>query len=158
MAPNRSDSPSLARVCLAGLLSWLLPGLGHVVNGHRTRGLILLICIAVTFWGGIAIGGVQDTVDPQKRFPWFMAQVCTGAHGMVAYAWAERLRAHPDHIEHANPSFESVGVAVVYTGIAGLLNLLVILDALGRADRPPEPLKLRAKATAAAPAAKEGAT
>lgn len=158
MTPSRSDSPSLGRVCLAGLLSWLLPGLGHIVNGHRARGLILLVCITVTFWGGIAIGGVQDTVAPQKRFPWFMAQVCTGTHGMVAYAWAERLRAHPDHVEHANPSFESVNVAVVYTGIAGLLNLLVILDALGRADRPPEPLSPRANAAAAPLATKEGVT
>ncbi|UCG17162.1 MAG: hypothetical protein JSV19_03855 [Phycisphaerales bacterium] len=158
MTSSRSDSPSLARVCLAGLVSWLLPGLGHIVTGHRARGLILLICITVTFWGGIAIGGVQDTVDPQKRFPWFMAQVCTGTHGMVAYSWAERLRARPDHAEHTNPSFESINVAVVYTGIAGLLNLLVILDAIGRADRPPEPLGLRANATAAAPATKQGMT
>ncbi len=142
MAARQSYEQPLARICLAGLLSWLIPGAGHIFIGQRTRGLILLVTIAVTFWVGIGIGGVYDTVYPQKRFPWFMAQICTGGHGLLAYAWGESLRPPPPlrgtPIPFRNPSFTSVDAAVVYTGIAGLLNLLVILDAIGRADRPRE--------------------
>ena len=71
-----SQMPSVARVPLAGLLAWLVPGLGHLFVGERVRGLIYLITITVTFWGGIAIGGVRDTVDPQARTTWFLAQTC----------------------------------------------------------------------------------
>ena len=136
MAATQTNMQSLIRVCTAGFLAWLVPGAGHILLRHRTRGLILLITITLTFWSGVALGGPQDTVDPHKRLPWFMAQICTGSHGLIAYAWGEYLRAAPDAAQRANPSFASVDAAVVYTGIAGLLNLLVILDALSRADQP----------------------
>ncbi|MBN1511386.1 MAG: hypothetical protein JXB13_05180 [Phycisphaerae bacterium] len=136
-APRLIDQP-FARVCLAGFLSWLLPGAGHVAIGCRTRGLILMVTIAITFWTGVAIGGVQDTVQPRKRFAWFLAQTCAGVHGLAACSWSERARAAPNALENANPSYASVDTGVVYSGIAGLLSLLVILDAIGRADAPVE--------------------
>ena len=107
-------------------------------RSDRARGLILLITIAATFWGGVAIGGVHDTVYPTKRKPWFLAQVFTGSHALAAYAWGSSVRPgkEGDLVPPRNPSFASIDTAVVYTGIAGLLNLLVILDAIGRADRP----------------------
>ncbi|HUU82560.1 MAG TPA: DUF6677 family protein [Phycisphaerae bacterium] len=132
-----SDMPPVARVPLAGLLAWLVPGLGHFFVGERVRGLIYLITITVTFWGGIAIGGVRDTVDPKGRTTWFMAQTCAGLNGLAAYGWAESLRQHPEAGPAEPGHHRSVETAVVYTGVAGLLNLLAILDALVRADYAP---------------------
>ena len=132
-----SDIPPVARVPLAGLLAWLVPGLGHIFVGERVRGLIYLITITVTFWGGIAIGGVRDTVDPKGRTTWFMAQTCMGVQGLATYSWAERLRRHPEAGPGGPAHHRSVDTAVVYTGVAGLLNLLAILDALVRADLAP---------------------
>ena len=123
---------------IAGSLAWLVPGLGHLYLGHRVRGLICLVTITVTFWTGIAIGGVQATVDPHERTLWFMAQLCTGGNTLVAYALhgavapARDGAVKPAVLAHWLPA----DVAVHYTGVAGLLNLLVILDALGRADAP----------------------
>ena len=125
-----SELPPIARVPIAGLLAWLVPGLGHLFIGERVRGWVCLITIAVTFWGGVAIGGVHETVNPQQRKAWFLAQSCTGGHALVAYFWARRLPDDP--LAH----WQSVETAVVYSGVAGLLNLLVILDVLGRADSP----------------------
>jgi hypothetical protein len=129
------DSHSLARVCVAGLLAWLLPGAGHIYLGHRGRGVIYLVTIAATFWGGIAIAGVHDTVNPQQRFVWFIGQLCTGSHALVAIGLNHHSGIDPQ--EMVNTSFMSVDIGVVYTGVAGLLNLLAILDALARADAPP---------------------
>ncbi len=95
-----------------------------------------MVTVAVTFWSGVAIGGVQDTIQPKKRFTWFLAQTCTGVHGLTAYCWSDRARAAPDALENANPSYASVETGVVYSGIAGLLSLLIILDVIGRADAP----------------------
>jgi TM2 domain-containing membrane protein YozV len=117
---------------IAGLLAWLFPGLGHFYLGQRARGLVLLVTITITFWAGVAIGGVRGTVDPQERKLWYVAQLCTGGHTLAATAlhkWVDRggTPAPPAH-------WLSADIGVHYTGVAGLLNLLVIFDAIGRAD------------------------
>lgn len=132
--PPSSDTSAIFKVPVAGMLSWLLPGLGHLYAGERTRGLIIMITIGVTFWGGVAIGGVNHTVDPQRKKLWFMAQICAGAHTVAAYAWGEHARNDLTDEDLAPSRWSSVEVALVYTGVAGLLNILAILDALMRAD------------------------
>ncbi|MHC5111127.1 MAG: DUF6677 family protein [Planctomycetota bacterium] len=139
--PPRGEEPQehdLLRAPIAGILSWVLPGLGHFLIGDRTRGLILLTVITVTFWSGIAIGGVRDTIDTKQRKLWFTAQMCAGGNALVAYTWntsqrksdaVKGIRANPAHWAH-------IEIGVHYTGVAGLLNILVIFDAIGRASTP----------------------
>lgn len=124
---------------IAGFLAWLVPGLGHIYLGHRVRGLVCLVTITVTFWTGVAIGGVQATVDPQERTLWFMAQLCTGGNTIAAYGLHSFVEPSPTAGQRPTAVLAhwlSSEVGVHYTGVAGLLNLLVILDALGRADAP----------------------
>ncbi len=128
---------------IAGFLAWLVPGLGHLYLGHRVRGLICLVTITATFWTGVAIGGVQGTVDPHDRTLWFMAQLCTGGNTLAAYGLhraVEPRTNEPSVVSQRSAAllahWLSSDVGVHYTGVAGLLNLLVILDALGRADAP----------------------
>ncbi len=129
-----SEMSPVARVPLAGLLAWMVPGLGHLFIGDRIRGLIYLITITVTFWSGVAIGGVRDTVNPRERTAWFMGQTCAGVNALAAYGWGQQVRARPDSDYQTQAHHRSADTAVVYTGIAGLLNLLAIFDALVRAD------------------------
>jgi TM2 domain-containing membrane protein YozV len=144
-APEKTPAgPSAAATAIAAALTWALPGLGHIYMGHRTRGIIFLVVIGVTFWGGVAIGGVKTTIQPQERQAWFAAQICTGSHALAAMAWSNRL---PD-----TPSWEyspyvayypADDISVVYTGVAGLLNVLVIFDILSRSERKGEPALAR---------------
>ena len=129
-----SEITPVIRVPLAGLLAWVVPGLGHLLIGERARGLICLLVIGVTFWGGVAIGGVCESVDPASRKAWFMAQSCTGVHALAAYAWGQRLGRGDDAPPETRAHWMSAETGVVYCGVAGLLNILVILDALARAD------------------------
>ncbi len=116
---------------LAGLLSWLVPGLGHFFLGDRARGLILLVSITATFWTGVAIGGVRNTIDPNgDRKLWFVAQVCSGGNAIGALALRSAVAKSPQ----PKGSYLSSEVAVHFTGIAGLLNILVILDAIARGE------------------------
>lgn len=126
--------PPALRIPLAGLLSWILPGAGHVFLGDMNRGILIFVTIATTFWGGIAIGGVRTTVDPQRQKLWFMAQICNGSHAIVAGAWGHAARKGASSAQLAHSEWKSLEIGLVYTGVAGLLNLLVILDALIRAD------------------------
>lgn len=132
---------SLARMPVAGFLAWLVPGLGHIYLGDRGRGLVCLVTITATFWSGVAIGGVRSTIDPQRRKLWFVAQLGTAGNAIAGYALnlAVAPSANPGE---SNPAavtarWAAVDVGTHYTGVAGLLNLLVIFDAIGRADRSP---------------------
>jgi len=69
---------------LAMMLAWLIPGLGHVYVGRFKRGIILFLTISITFWSGIAIGGVM-TADSQNERWWFFAEMFTGIHGLVSW-------------------------------------------------------------------------
>lgn len=148
---------------MAGLLAWVLPGLGHIFVGERNRGLILMVTIAVTFWTGVAIGGAASTVDPQARQLWFMAQLVSGGHALAAYGLHQQIlgRAERNGMFATQPRprdvsayfghWMSMDVGVHYTGIAGLLNLLAILDAIARAD-PSGARRQLARAMATTPA------
>jgi hypothetical protein len=127
----QSSEPSMGRVLATGVLAWLLPGLGHIFNGDRKRGLILLIVIAATFWGGVAVAGVQSTFEPRGKTLWFMAQICAGGHTLLGMTWGEAVKANGDA---PLAGFVATDVAVIYTGVAGLLNIMVIIDALLATD------------------------
>lgn len=128
--------PAAVTMSLSGILAWLVPGLGHYIIGERRRGLIFFVTISATFWTGVAVGGAGSTVYPEERKLWFAAQLFAGTETLVAYGL------HSQVIKNA-PTYKgkpflghwaSSEVGVHYTGVAGLLNLLVILDAIARAD------------------------
>lgn len=117
---------------LAAFLAWVLPGLGHWVIGERVRGLVFFVVITVTFWGGIAVGGVRTTVTPRENGAWIAAQLCAGTQALGALYWShQRSVKYKDEIKAPWPASN---IAVVYAGVAGLLNLLVIIDVLARVE------------------------
>ena len=133
---DTSRSP-LPRMLVSALLGWAVPGAGHLYVGDRGRGLIFLVAIALTFWGGVAIGGVKNTVNPQERALWFLGQACAGVHPFVAIAWGRQIEVPPEADKFTWIAYGQMeDISVVYTAIAGMLNVLVILDVLGRAERP----------------------
>ncbi len=128
------------RVAIAGLLGWLLPGAGHLFVGERARGIIIIATIAVTFWTGVAIGGVKNTVNPANRSLWFIGQICAGGHALTALALSHAVQ---DPAESGADPTTVIGygraeeISVVYTAICGMLNVLVILDVMVRAEKQP---------------------
>jgi hypothetical protein len=139
MSKNALQIGTETRMSIAGVLTWLVPGAGHIFIGERVRGLIILITIALTFWGGVAIGGLKTTVSPGGRTLWFVGQICAGGHALGAWGLSYLVDAGPD-ADHQDPKFVSYGrseeIAVVYTAICGMLNILVIFDVLVRAEKP----------------------
>lgn len=114
----------------AGLLAWLVPGAGHWYLGYRDRAVIFFVTITATFWTGVAVGGVRTTMNVRENGAWFAAQVCAGPQALGAWMWARRI---PEKLEF-EAIYPTADIAVVYSGVAGLLNLLVIIDALARSE------------------------
>lgn len=135
---SRSDPPSSF---LAAILAWVVPGLGHWFLGERQRGAIFFIVITVTFWAGVAVGGVRTTITPKDNGAWIAAQLCAGPQALAALYWSNRLSLH-DKVD-LKAGYPGSNISVVYAGVAGLLNLLVIIDTLARADAKQATAKAR---------------
>ncbi len=129
---SNQPQPFVVQAPVAGLLTWIIPGLGHIYLGHRTRGVILIITITVTFWSGVAIGGLKETVNPQDHRIWFMAQIAAGGHTLIGYALHQWVERSGDPIETTH--WLSADIGLHYAGVAGLLSLLIIFDAIAKSD------------------------
>ncbi len=128
------------RLPLAMLLGWLVPGAGHLLIGEKSRGCIFLIAIALTFWTGVAIGGVKNTVNREQRTLWFLGQIGAGGHTLATMAWSRYLQAEPDQTPESLIAYgRAEEVSVVYTAICGMLNILILLDLSARLERSGSP-------------------
>jgi len=125
---------------VAVALACAVPGAGHVYLGRWTRGLIIFVTIGALFWSGVAVGGVF-TVDSKHERWWFVAEMFTGVHGLIgwqrekkAYAALANVygRSEEERMTHAGVALVAPAetVARAYAGVAGLLNLMCIFDAL----------------------------
>jgi len=148
-----SDKTASPRWHFAGAIAaWMVPGLGHWLLGQRKRGAILLVSIGLLWTSGFFIGGVG--VFDRKGHPiWFLGQMLI-APSIVVEKWDRSLQgpdaapARPDAaVIPYTPSYGHVHEqGVLYTALAGMLNLLAIMDVLyqdpasrNRHRRPAEP-------------------
>lgn len=130
---DRKSSNKPPSAAIAALLAWVAPGLGHWWIGEKPRAVIFFVVTCVTFWGGVAVGGVRATVNPQENGLWIAAQLCMGPQGLVALVTSKHLASLPEELQF-KASWPSADLGVIYSGVAGLLNLLVIIDVLARVE------------------------
>lgn len=136
--PNASPKWHFA----AAIATWLIPGAGHFMLGQRGRGVILLACIGLLWVGGFFIGGVS--VFDRKGHPvWFMGQMLIAPSILVeGYHRSLQTAGQPprpdDPAGQYQPSFGHVHEqGVLYTALAGMLNLLAVMDVLYRDPADP---------------------
>ncbi len=127
---------------IAAVLAWLWPGLGHIMLGERRRGVMVMIGMLFLIIAGVLIGGV-DVVDQRKDRLWFLAQAGCGPLVFgIDYAQSRLVRTEEQHI-HRRAVGRVNEIGTLYIGLAGLMNLVVILDALHHP--PPQAVERRGK-------------
>jgi len=109
-------------VGVAVILAWLLPGCGHFYLGRRGKAVIFLVAVIGAFVYGMCLGDFQN-VNPHRYDKQFLAQVFSGLPAVTGYVIAR----YDTRVVDEGPQI--FDVSSVYTCVAGLLNLLVILDA-----------------------------
>lgn len=145
--------PPVPVVALAG---WCVPGLGYWLIGQRARALFSGLSILAIFVIGLLIAGVRcidvpgfDESGSLKRVgrssntliasapfraivdrPWYIPQILTGPAAIGASIWSVQIA---DTYPKATARLWDIGT--LYTSVAGMLNLLVIIDAAHRAAR-----------------------
>lgn len=153
---------------LVAIASWLVPGLGYWMIGQTARGVTIGVTVVLTFLAGLLIGGIRVLEVPGfnadgqpirtrvlnrsvsimrthpwqeiRVKPWSMAQVLAGPIAVVGGVGSV-LAAQPG--EGGRPLAEVSHTPVneagtLYTSVAGMLNLLAIIDAAYRASRREE--------------------
>jgi len=118
-AAEHTQSSSLVLLCVA---SWAIPGVGHLWLGRRLKGLILLVALPVMFVIGLAI--------PGRLFPFELSEplVCLAAFADLGIG-AGNFVASPFGYGAGSVVAVPYEYGNAFVIVAGLLNLLVVIDA-----------------------------
>ena len=120
MTPSWKDNHALF-LSVVGLLAWLVPGGGHFALNETRRATIICVTIVLTFLVGLYVGSV-GVIDPVHAKPWYAAQLMNSP----AVFFLGRLGTAGDYPVYGRPN----EIGQIYTSIAGLLNLLCIVNAV----------------------------
>jgi len=104
------------------LLSWLVPGAGHLLQGRRQKGLIFLVALPAMFAIGLALSG--------RLFPFMVSDPLVGLAALanagmgIPYGLASVLGMGEGVVTAASYEYGNAFLIV-----SGLLNTLVVIDA-----------------------------
>ncbi|HEX5108926.1 MAG TPA: DUF6677 family protein [Vicinamibacterales bacterium] len=127
MTAKPASRPDFTRIALILAAAWALPGAGHLWLGRRQKGLIFLVTLLLMFVFGLWLEG--------RLFPFELKQPL-----VALMALADLGLGLPYLITRALGAGGGRVVAVTYEYgntfmiVAGLLNVLVMLDAVDVAE------------------------
>ena len=120
-----------ARAWLMGLSAWLVPGLGHLLQGKWLRALLLGGAVWTCFIAGFAMGGhlykfsgFDQGLSSLLQLPPMIGNLGTGLLYIVCWLQGVGFTYGPQ--QAALPTYEYGWTFLI---IAGLLNYLSMLDA-----------------------------
>jgi hypothetical protein len=116
---ERARPGGLVLLCLA---SWALPGLGHLWLGKRSKGLIFLVALPLMFAVGLALKG--------RIFPFDLSDPLVALEAMADFGIGlVYFLASPFGLGAGDVRAVSYEYGNTFLIVAGLLNLLVVIDA-----------------------------
>lgn len=110
------------------LLAWVLPGLGHLAQGRRPKAVYFAVLLLLMYGLGLVLGeGASVSAD---RYPFHVyGQYLAGLPALIGILLGSA------------PTGETVlrlELGVIFTTVAGLLNLVVMIDVYEFGRRPQE--------------------
>ncbi len=118
-AAEQTQSGGLVLLCLA---SWILPGVGHLWQGRRQKGLVFLIALPLMFAIGLALRGRLFPFDLSEPLVVLAAFANLGVG--LPYFFASAFGFGVGDVRAVTYEYGNAFLIV-----AGLLNMLVVIDA-----------------------------
>jgi len=118
---QRSKENHVLFLLIVGLLAWLVPGAGHFLLKEKTRAIIIFTTIVLTFGAGLYVGSI-GVINPVGAKSWYVAQIMNSP----IVAVLGHMTSTGDYPVYGRPN----EIGQIYTSIAGLLNLLCIVNAV----------------------------
>jgi hypothetical protein len=110
---------------LIGFISWLVPGLGHIIQGRFLKGVLGGATILLMFVIGVLVGGhiysMRETSEGLLSSLFGLCDLGSGLLYLVSRFAGFAMNERPDQ---ATAEYGSV-----FLMVAGLLNLIMALDA-----------------------------
>jgi hypothetical protein len=119
--PRAAAEPG--RLALVGVLAWLIPGAGHLLQGRRAKGLVFLVTLPLMFAIGLWLQGRLFPLELSDPLV-FLGAIANRGIGLP-YVVARFVDAGAGTVTAASYEYGNT-----FLMTAGLLNFLVILDAL----------------------------
>jgi len=111
---------------IAAMLAWLVPGAGHWWLGRRGKGAIAGAALVLTFVLGVVLAEGTVVQRPRDQYFW-SGEILLGLPAIVA-SLADAGR----RVQHEMPLAE---LGLLCATVAGLMNVLLMLDAYATAER-----------------------
>ncbi len=145
MAQSWKENHALYLITV-GAMAWLVPGAGHYLLNEKRRAVVILVAILLTFLAGLYVGSI-GVIDSISAKPWYAAQVMTSPTVLLLgnHVATTSHAAQAEARSQARIDREAAGQAMakaylvfgraseigqIYTSVAGLLNLLCIVNAI----------------------------
>jgi hypothetical protein len=131
-APGEAPKP-IADPALCAGLSWLVPGLGHARAGQRDKGVVMGMAVLIVFALGLVVSN-GHAVDRASYSVWWIGQNLFGGGSLFAALVTGPMRSESIPID--------LDLGIVLCTVAGLMNLVVMVDAYTVAERSVFPVQL----------------
>lgn len=122
MSAKKIAEPQPGGLVLLCVAAWAIPGAGHLWHGQRSKGLIFLIALPLMFAIGLAVQG--------RLFPFELSEPLVGLAAIadvgvgIPYFLANAFGFGAGDVRAVTYEYGNAFLIV-----AGLLNLLVVIDA-----------------------------
>jgi hypothetical protein len=115
-------NPPTAKIALLCAAAWAVPGAGHVLQGRISKGVVFFITLPLMFACGLWLEGQLFPFDLSQPLVTLEAFADIGIG--IPYFVARALGVDAGRIVAVTYEYGNV-----FTIVAGLLNMLVVLDA-----------------------------
>jgi hypothetical protein len=120
--PAKGSADAGSMTYIAPVAAWLLPGLGHLIQGRYRRGVLLMLAVFVMFFAGLGMQGKVYSFNTGDLLDilGFVGDVGAGALYFIAKAmdWG---------IGNIHRAVADYGTKFIV--VAGLLNVIAAVDA-----------------------------
>ena len=118
--PTAAGESMPAQTTALGLiLAWLVPGLGHWFIGRRQKAILFFTVITATFLLGVLLAHGRN-LSYERDKVYFLAYAWNLGETVVGWFLTR-------HLEYDSP-VPHLYVGFLYTAVASLLNLVVVID------------------------------